>query len=860
MAVLEIEGRKVEVDDGFRDLSPEQQAATVEQIARQMGIAPGGRDGNGVMGQVNRGIAQGIGGLVDFVNPLDDLGVTGSATEGLMSGMRAINADVADRPPEGMVENFAYGTGSAAATALPVAKGAQLLSRAPGAIGRVAGDAYRSLGTRTGAVTEAAAGGIAQGAESMARDAGAPEWAQQSAAVLAPMAVAGAGAAAVRTPGVTVARRGVRAAAETMAPYTRSGAREVARTRIQQLAGGPERAEMLGARIAEPSDLPLTPAQKTGDPNMLGLERLAADQDPNIRERLDARREAAGTEARNALTVDGDVEATRDVFRQRQRAFATDLTTRANEAVRRAESRVRSVGPQRGEGENSRIVVDEVRKSLDEATAVERDLWAAVPQDAPAYVAASRSAAMDAIEKTPRAQAADVPQAVRRFLGEDGEFGNVETVAEMHGLYSELRRVARSAMAGNDVNKNRARIANNVAEAILRDLGAKNADDEVGRAINEARAYSAALHETFDRGAVGKILQRTLDGDTQLEPRLVLDRTVGRGGEAGAVSGDQIRGGVEFGGGDAQTSDSAVMDYVRERFSLAAETPTGEFTLRGARKFARDNRVLLDQYPGLRDEIEVAVRNRERADQLQARVTDAIAASRSAQSSAMEAFLGGPPEKAIDGVFRNQNPARAARSLLNAAAKDDSGQAVAGLKRAVADRLIGRATSGAGRGVDAERLAGTLDDPAMQRVMRVVFSDAERTRFNRIAKELRLATSDDAANVGTSLSGARANRLLEYAVRVVAARQGAELGGGGGGSLQTAQMASSRAKEMLGRLASDKASQLLADAVEDPELFRSLLVDPRSARFERETLPRILPYLMGGATAAASDDQREGPQ
>lgn len=40
MAVLEIEGRRVEVDDSFLDLSPEAQAATVDEIAGQLGVQP----------------------------------------------------------------------------------------------------------------------------------------------------------------------------------------------------------------------------------------------------------------------------------------------------------------------------------------------------------------------------------------------------------------------------------------------------------------------------------------------------------------------------------------------------------------------------------------------------------------------------------------------------------------------------------------------------------------------------------------------------------------------------------------------------------------------------------------------------
>lgn len=48
MATLEINGRRVQVDDSFRSLSPDQQQATVEEIARSMGATPAPANNGGV--------------------------------------------------------------------------------------------------------------------------------------------------------------------------------------------------------------------------------------------------------------------------------------------------------------------------------------------------------------------------------------------------------------------------------------------------------------------------------------------------------------------------------------------------------------------------------------------------------------------------------------------------------------------------------------------------------------------------------------------------------------------------------------------------------------------------------------------
>lgn len=854
MTTLNIEGKKVTVDDSFLKLSPEEQNRTVDEIAAEIGVS----DGASFMGNVNRGIARAIGGAVDFVNPFDQPHAlnpfpegTGSAREGLEQGMRFIGADVAEGEPDTVMGAVGQGVGEAAGALIPVAGALGKMRTAGGVVGSVADDALRAMASRLGVSVEALAGGLSGGAEQLAEDAGAPEWVQNTAAIAAPMSIPAAagvvGMASKVTPGGNAARLAARNIAGAVAPYTKAGGREVARQRIQSLAGGPDRAEELARRMVGGSEINLSPARRTGDPNMIGLEDLARSQDPNLRARLEAAETASRGAARENISgMGGDVEDARNFISQRQRQFASDLQERADAAIQRADERIKSIGPRATEEDNARIVMEEIERSLGDALSQEKALWDAVPRGAQVPTDRAKSVAQSLIAETPRAQRGDVPRVVRELLAEDGEFGNAETVAEMHGLYSELRRVARSAMAGNDQNKNMARIANETADAILRDLGAVDADTDIGRAINEARTFSAQLHETFYQGAVGRLRTRTLDGDTAIDPELSLQRTIGRGGQTASVANRQIL--QATGRGNAELS---IDDYLRDRFAKAVTSPSEEFTGKSARKFMRDNEPLLNQYPKLRKEIMSAVSNRESADALQARVADVIKRSKSSRQSALSGFLDGPPEKAINSVFTSQNPIKAARILRAAVGKDKTGEALAGLKGAFADKLIGGSlrTVGGETQIDPDRLTSMLDNGQMSRALRIVFSPDEMQRMRRIADELsRLDMAGE--NVGASLSGAKPNKLIEYAIRVVAARQGAELGGGSGGSLQTAQMASSRAKDFLGRLVSDKASQILSDAIEDPELFRILLTDVGKLDIQKDAIPHFLPYLVGGASAA----------
>ncbi|MGR3702287.1 MAG: hypothetical protein ACU0A4_09385 [Paracoccaceae bacterium] len=799
-----------------------------------------------LMSQLNRGIADSVGGLVDFINPFD--AQTGSARTGLTNVMERGGIEVAQGEPQTAGQAFMRGTGEAAGALLPVAGTLQAARTGTGIAANIADDAFRAITTTGGATTEALAGGLSETARFETERRGGGEIAQNVAAVLAPAAaipgaIAAGQQAARYLPSAVGARQLSRNVAAAVAPYTQSGANEVARRRVQELAGGPERAAELARRIEPENEFGLTPAQQTNDPNMLAIEQTAAQQDPNLRARLEGRMEQSQAAGRDAVdSMGGNVQDARDFFTTRRREFRTQIDQQAQDAIERADARLARSGPTRSESENSLIVMDEIDKALSDSLIQEKALWDSVPVAAKVGTENARARALRLIDETPRAQQNDVPRVLRDLLASEDGFEDMETVREMHGLYSELRRIARTAMAGNDQNKNMARIANNVAEGILEDLGAVDGSTAIGRQINEARAYSAALHETYDRGAVGRLLKRTIDGDTAIDPELALNRTVGRSGATAAVAARQLEEATV-----SPRTTEAVTDYIRDRFTRSAVSATGEFTKGSAAKFMRDNAELMKRYPELRGELDAAVRQRESADAFAARIENRVKALDDARRSATAAFLGGPPDRAIRAVLDAKVPAQAARRLANEASKDPSGQALAGVKAAFSDHLIQGQFTG-------RQLQDRLDEPKFRSALSQVFNQGEIARLQRIATEMAKldAARATAPSIGSNLSGARPAKVIEYLARVVAARQGAQLGGGGGASLQTAQMASARARDFMNSIVSDKASELLSRAVEDPELFRSLMMDMGSVSLEKVGIPRILPYLIGTGAAVAT--------
>lgn len=841
---LNIDGRKVKVGREFLDLSPEEQNRTVEEIAAAL---PPGQ----VMARFNQGVAEGVGGLVDFLNPFDRQ--MGSAQDGLRNMMEAGGIEVGEGDPETNLGRFGRGAGSAAAAAVPVGLLTRGLSTAGGLLGSVADDAAQAMNTGRGFLAELAAGGAASSASGAAEDAGAPEWAQ-TAAGLAGGLGAGALAYAPRVAPSAIGARAVgRYLAREAAPYTESGGREIARQRLQELAGGEERALELARRVSPDNPLGLSPAQQTGDPNLIGVERAAMETDPITREAVDLQRtrsqEAAERLMRETGGNPGDAVAFVEQRRQEARDFLGNIV---QQAQRTADSRRPQA--QRPDFENSAAVADELRKAEGVALQREKELWDAVPKGAQVGTTRTRQTALEAIATVPRAQRNDIPRVVQELLGEGANngFGEFETVAEMHGLYSELRRIARSAMAGNDQNKNMARISNQIADAILDDLGANAGLGEVGRTVDTARAFSREMHETFDQGTVGRLLKRTLDGDEQVNPQLTLDRMVGRPGAAGRVGVEEIQRAA-----DTDITQAAIEDYMIGRFNRAAFGPDGRYQERQAQTFLRDNAATIEQFPYLRDSLQDAIAAQSRATRTASRADDALGRMDNPRLSATARFLDGPPEEAAQRIIRSRDPAQTAREIVRTAAKDSTGKALDGLKGAFSAQLIASASRPRGEGValSGQALADSLRDPRMLAAMRQVFTQGEVNRLRTVGSELAKleAARQGGADIG-SLTQAKPNKVLEFVLRVYAARQGAQAGQGSGASLQIAGMASERMKRILGSLTNDRAEAILIASVQDPELFRTLLMTPGSVKVEQRIANRLAPYIAGTAAAEANEE------
>lgn len=829
----------------------EDAALFAQEIRRLRAEDTGGFTNN--MAQLNRGIAQTVGGLVDFINPFDKY--TGSAATGLENVMEATGINVADRPPEGFVENLFAGAGSAAGAILPITRGVQAAQQLPGLAGRVAQTVAPQLSTTGAFAGELAAGGLAAGASEVAEQRGYGETGQAIAALaggLSPAAAIPAAQGAYR-----LARQAptARIVAGAVAPFTEAGARNIASRRVRQTVGGDEAAAAAARSLDEPNPLNLTPAEQTGNVNLLGMQRAAADRDPAVAANIAARQVESERLAREQLTFGGRVEDAQDFVAQRTADFSRSLDEIVDAARVRAENKIPRGAMDSAEA--STIVARELSLAEDLAREEQRRLWGRIPKGVELDVSAVRQTIKELKNSLTRYTKSDIPSAANKFLKATKQTG-MDRVDEVNALYSAMRDTARNAVSGNTVNRNEARIANEIADSILRALDDIPATTDVNRRVIEARTFSREMHDKFSRGAVGKLLQRTSRGELATPEELTLQRSIRSGGDTGALAQRDIATAVRGTEGEVPVAN-ATEDYLRENFMTNAFSGA-TFRPSAAANFVRDNKRLLDEFPAVRREVEQAIASQQRLKTVETRAPRIAAA---VDRSPAARFAAASSDKALDQIAGAARPQQAMANLLATARKDPTGAALEGIRRAVSKALINRSQrildivdeAGNPTALSGTRLANTLDDEVFNDLARQALTPGQLAQTRVVVREVQKL--DRGRLLGGSpeaLAAFEPNTMLATLVRILGARTGARFGGGLGSQLQTSAIVSGRFKTILDKLTTSKAQGLMLQATQDPALLRTLLLDAETPKNASLIRLNLLPLLTGTATATATED------
>lgn len=874
------------------ELSKEQQQAIAKARARQRqqtsrpASEVNARKGpeESKMAFFNKALAQTVGAPVDVTNAL--LGVVGleqekpfGGSESIREGMAGIGAPTPERAPETMGERIASGTGEAAGFVLPAAAIAKRYQAAKGIGGQIASGFNRELVEKP---IRSVGGELAAGAGvGVGRDIAEQNELGTTGQFAAEMIGGLAPSAAMMSPTLAAAKLGKRGAeklgAKAFVPFTSKGAEARAARRIQELSDNPEEAIDAIERLSSSG---LSPAGRTGQEGLLDLEDAVLRGDPARARQMSQRTSESLEELQDAILTEGRevIGKPKQLMDARKKRAVAALDARVERATDEATQSLEALGDVSPE-EATLAVRGSLEKALNDAKVEENRLWNRIPQNAKAPITKTKDKFKQLKKGLASAQSEDMPASARKVLGGDEKVepqfldvldargnrieitpvsGGRTTIKELDGLYKKLGEEATQARAAKDFNK--ARIAEELRESILDDIAQAEGGPVVQETIQTARAFSKQLNEKFRKGPAGKILGYGREGGPALAPELGLEKTMGTGKQAGELARRSIARATQ----DDPTAMEGMQNYIKGQF-MRNVVDDGQVNPSRAQTFIRNNKELLDAFPGLRQQLTAAkttedVRRRvtKQADFFRRKIEKPEVGT---ASKVLNSTVGDE----MDRIFSrsNDDPAATMRAVKRSLAKDKTGEAMKGFKSGASEWLFKQATPQGPMGiVNGTKVLKILRDPVNSRVFKQIYTPSEMARIKRTAEIMQKFQKQQATNrQKINVLNDRPAWMLNALAGVLGARAGSQVARGSGyGNIQIPGIFASTARDITRRLTADKAAQMLSDAIEDEKLFKALLEyrplqKNRSAIQRNKKYEKTLKAWMAGPGSRLFDDE-----
>lgn len=770
--------------------------------------------------------------------------------------------------PTTLGANIAEGVGSAAAGLLPMGGAMKGLSLMDGLAGAVGENALSSVAAHPLATT---ASDLAAGAYSGVGGAIAESAYPNNAPAKSIGQILG-GAASILSPSQLAMRAGNAGAGalkKAILPFTDSGATVRASDRLASLVPDAGAAANM---LDESTIVPLTPAQKIGDPRLLALQNAVTSKDPHIDQAIQQTNETnIGTlnDEISNIRGKGNINDAQQYLGSRQEKLAGLLDERLRIAKENTDQAVSKIAPEMRSSQASVVARGELESALSDARVQEKQLWSKIPDN----VLVDKNNTVDAynqiLKDTPRAQQEDIPKSLMmkvlnapdessvRIYNSRGEpmIGDnvpvTERVSELQGLRSKLLEGSRQARA--DGNYNSARIHDNLADAVLNDIGAapERVQGEVGQKIRDALDFSRQLNEKFTRGEVGRVLGTTRQGGDRVAPELTLSSVMGGGKVKGDVGLQNM-----LDAADSPELRGSVENYLKDQLSGIA-TKDGVINSSAAKKFMNDNVDILEKFPDLKETIQSAADSSDKFIAKTARTKQIQKVLVTDSKNDVSKFINSPIDKEFDMIIGSRDPAGFAADLKNRVAKDPTKAAAQGLKGSAIDYVIRRSAKNGE--LHGESLLNNLNNnPKMTSALGQVLTPEEMQRLRRIGGELKAIQTTSNKDIGGVINDIP-SKLIETPLRILAARTGAQFGKGtSGASLLTSNLFSKAAKDYVGNWTNDKAHNLLTQAVQDPQLMKALLTNTSTKAGQKIAAQKLEAWLLGpGATLLTADKPKK---
>ena len=864
--------------------------AVVEAGAAEVPFPQGTGRGNDLLPIVNQGIATSLGLPVDIVNsvlrmagvPVSDRPIGGSASieAGMARAGQAANTPMVPEvgfAPETPQQYMARGVGQALGMLNPTILAGRLAAAVGGPVASRVGQTIAQAPVRSPIMvpaTEVAAGAGGGFGRAIAEQ---NYPGNEPVAMLGELAGGVTGGVVAQAPSLLARTPGVATAIDAAKSVLPSGARGRAAERISSLVEDPYAASR--AAVA-PTISDLTPAQRTGEAGLLALERAVAEGNPAIARDLRARAEAAQTTLlAEARALGGDSAQTRAFLEGRITRLFESLNTRAEQAETTARQRIAALEPNAPAAERSRIVREEYDSAFSDAR---KRVGALYDPSAIGDTRINTASLFDQfaalVDATPLPDRHNIPAYAKEFLGrpapdedealraiqpglfpprpQSARLGQTATPADLQSLRSNLLEIERRAYA--EGRRKEGSFAGQVADLVMDALD--NAPD-ASNALRAANAANRSLNEIFRGGAVRPLSRMGDVAEANLPPELTLERLIGSGGPRGDVGArDLLR------ATNSPAVRQAIEDYLTESFRNTAISGAGRLEPESATNWMRKNAALLDRFPEVRNRLAEAMTAQGQAQTAVARRTAVESGLRQRddsrvarlldqrQESPVARFLNAKPGEEVARVFSADDPVAIATGLRRSVDRDQSGQALAGLRGAFIDNLLGRArqTTAEGPVFQGSAIVDALNDPKQVAALGAVFDAPALQRLRQIGTEL---TALERARAARPAAGGVVedipSKVLDFVGRVVT---GQFVSG-----LQETAMATGAMRSFLKSMTTDRAQRLLSQAVTDPELFATLMSPLSTPRQQDAAVRRLQGFLAGsaGRTVTGEEEDRQ---
>lgn len=598
---------------------------------------------------------------------------------------------------------------------------------------------------------------------------------------------------------------------------------------------------------------PMPPARQVEEPRLLALEdQVRMEGSPKDADSINRHIEDTIRQAEDAaINLPGDTNAALAQIQEQGRKTVQAAADRAAKAADAAEQAIGKLDPGASVADMSKGARDKVNAAMEAATALEREAWKRVGFDSPG----SYNNTKQAVEEIKgmvgkRNQKKVVPKEVREELElfKDSQ----PTLRDIHDLRKDIQGLKGAAQLDPEKRKDLA-VLGKLEEALLRDMDAVQTANP--GALQDARAATADIYTRFRRGGLGRVLgygergtERVLDVDTL--QNLAAGRNAARNLEQLLAA--------------APGSKTEAMDYYRNMF-LSKAVRDGQVSKGSAQSFIkrlRDNRIF-DVLPELESEFLTAATTSDAASLL-ARRSELVGKRGGARySKSVDKSLASLYAEGVEADIlldpKTTNAPRLAERLLN---RMEGNQAAEdGLRRSFVESLWKRASSGVDpRGNDmhsAGKMARLLADNR-ETMKALNFSDEQVENLDKLTTLMRQAQAKPSGSPGEELTDITA-WVYERLARMGGARWSGFAnklfgGGGAGVSLQDAQLGSSAARQAVKALRVDPARRLVADAMDDPALMKSLLLKETATTKERDAAMKAVHAWAVGVGLADEDD------